>query len=180
MADEEKPGVEEKKPSLIKKLMLPLVLSLAVTGGTLGALSFLGIVQLGGEPEMAAAVAGEEGAAAATPMAGSEAGKPAFFFTFYPDMLVNLASGSQTHYLKLKIDVMARDEDVVAAVEQFHPIMRNNLIKIFQEVDYEIVASPQGIEALQKIAAEEVTRVLKKYHGPSEIEGVYFTSFVVQ
>ncbi|MFK8029922.1 MAG: flagellar basal body-associated protein FliL [Gammaproteobacteria bacterium] len=180
MADAEKTDGEEKKPSLMKKLMLPVVMSLVVAGIAIGALHYFGVIKLGGEPEMAATAEGEEGAEGDMEPEGSKAGMPAFFFSFYPDMLVTMSSGSSTHYLKLKIDVMARDEELVAAVEQFHPIMRNNLIKLFQEVTYELASSPEGLETLQAMAAEEVKRVLKKYHGPSDIEGVYFTSFVVQ
>ncbi len=179
MADEEtKDGGEEKKPSMIKKLMLPVVMSLVVAGGAIGALNFFGIISIGAKPEMVESMEEEEGAE--SEMVGAKAGMPAFFFTLYPDMLVALTKNGKSRYLKLSIQVMSREEDVVAGVEQYHPIIRNNLLKLFQEVEFDLVASPQGIEALQEIAAVEVKRVLKQYHGPSAIEGVYFTSFVVQ
>ena len=184
MADEETTdGGEEPKPSMIKKLMMPLVLSFVTAGIAIGALNFFGVISFGDKAEVAEGMEGEEGAEGADDkeaMVGSKAGMPAFFFTLYPDMLVALTNNGKSRYLKLTIQVMSREEEVVAGVEQYHPIIRNNLLKLFQEVDFDLVASPQGIEALQGIAAEEIERVLKQYHGPSAVEGVYFTSFVVQ
>ncbi|MEM7081986.1 MAG: flagellar basal body-associated FliL family protein [Pseudomonadota bacterium] len=186
MAEEEASAGEEAKPSLIKRLMLPVILSLVVAGAAVGGLSFFGIISFGPPPadamaEEGGASEGSEGADGGDDMGdGAAAGSPAFFFSFYPDMLVTLGRGEGSHYLKLKIDVMARDEEVIKGVEQFHPILRNNLIKLFQEVDYATVAGSEGVETLQTIAFDEITRVLKQYHGSNQIEGVYFTSFVVQ
>ncbi len=181
MADDEtKDGGEEQKPSMIKKLMMPLVLSLVTAGIAIGALNFFGVISIGGKAEMAEGMEGEEGADGEEAVASGKAGMPAFFFKLYPDMLVALTNNGKSRYLKLTIEVMSREETVVEGVEQYHPIIRNNLLKLFQEVDFDLVSSPQGVEALQEIAAEEIERVLKQYHGPNAIEGVYFTSFVVQ
>ncbi len=172
-------GTEEKKPSLIKKLMMPLVLSLVVSGGAIGALSFMGIISIG-QPPQAAAVEGEEGEEGVAAASDMEAGSPAFFFTFYPDFLVNLDANGKSHYLKVSIDVMSRDEEVIAGMELYHSILRNNILMLFKEIDYNTVNSNEGVESMQAMASEEIRRVLKKYHGNNSIEGVYFTSFVVQ
>ena len=183
MAEESTEEVtEETKPSAIKKFMLPAIVALVMTGGTIGALQAFGIISFGSSsPETAEA--GEEG----TEVADSEeapspesAGTPAFFFSFYPDMLVNFTADGQPHYLKLSLDVMSRDEDVIKGVEEYHSIMRNNLLMLFQKVQFETVRSDEGIAEMQELALTEIKRVLKQYHGENDVEGVYFTSFVVQ
>jgi len=184
MAKDETKDGEEQKPSMIKKMMIPLVVLLVGGGGGVFALDFFGIISLKGEKEETAqSMEGEASAGSAessSGMGGSKAGMPAFFFTLYPDMLVALTKDGRSRYLKLTIEVMSRDQTVVAGVEQYHPIIRNNLLKLFQEVEFDLLSSPEGVEALQTIAHEEIERVLQEYHGPSALEGVYFTSFVVQ
>lgn len=180
MAEEQgKEGAEEQKPSLIKKLMLPIVLSLVVSGGVIGALKIFGVISIGG-PAVTGEVDGEEPADEAMTVSDKDAGSPAFFFTFYPDFLVNLDANGKSHYLKVSIDVMSRDEDVIAGMELYHSILRNNILMLFKDVSYDTVNSNEGVVSMQAMASEEIRRVLKKYHGKNSIEGVYFTSFVVQ
>lgn len=176
MADDDAKDGEEKKPSMIKSLLVPLVTSLIAAGATVGGLGFMGVVNFGEQPPVAEAGAMEGGENGGEMAAGS----PAFFFTFYPDMLIRLPAGKKSHYLKLSVEVMSRQEEVVTGIEQYQPIIRNNLLKMFQEVDHSIVMGPNGVEELQIMAAEEIREVLKKYHGNDSIEGVYFSSFVVQ
>lgn len=176
---ENEAAAEAPKKSLIKKLLLPVLLIGITAGGTVGGLMFTGM--LGGESAPAAAVDGEavpEGDAPPAPAA--DAGGPAFFFTLYPDLLVNFTADGQPHFLKVTIDVMAREEDVIKGVEEYHSIVRNNLLRAFQQVEFETVESQQGIDSMRALALEEIEKVLATYHGSSDIEGVYFTSFVVQ
>ena len=189
MADEEQNTEAEteteptKKPSLIKKLMMPLAVGVVVAGVAIGALSFLGVISFGSGEAMEVAADGEESADGESieAMASPEsAGSPAFFFSFYPDMLVNFTVDGNPHYLKVSIDVMSRDEEAIKGVEEYHSIMRNNLLKIFQTVEFATVGGKNGIDSLQVIARDEIRRVLTKYHGTNDVEGVYFTSFVVQ
>ena len=175
---------EAPKPSAIKKLMLPVVVALVMTGGTIGALQAFGVISFGSGEAPSAAAEGEgaegEGAEGDDAPSPESAGKPAYFFSFYPDMLVNFTADGQPHYLKLSIDVMSRNEDVIKGVEEYHSIMRNNLLMLFQKVQFDTVRSDEGIAEMQKLALDEIKRVLKQYHGENDVEGVYFTSFVVQ
>jgi len=172
---------EVQKTSAIKKIMVPIAIGLVMTGIALGALHFLGLISIGGEAQSQTGDAAVEEAAEDDEMASPDtAGSAAFFFSFYPDMLVNFTSDGRAHYLKVSIDVMSRDEDAIKGVEEYHSIMRNNILKLFQQVQYETVKGTEGMESMQEIALQEVKRVLKQYHGNNNVEGVYFTSFVVQ
>ena len=168
---------QEQKASPIKKMLVPALASLVVLGVALGALNFFGIISFGEQAPPAEVVEEAEGEETPSP---ESAGSPAYFFSFYPDMLVNFTADGRAHFLKVKIDDMSRDEDAIKGVEEYHSIMRNNLLMLFQQVKFETVNSQQGISEMQALALAEIKRVLKQYHGENDVEGVYFTSFVVQ
>lgn len=183
MAEESKDEAQEPvKASPVKKLLVPVAVAVVMTGGALGALQAFGIISFGAAPAATAKVdaGGTEGAEGENAPSPESAGKPAYFFSFYPDMLVNFTADGQPHYLKLSIDVMSRNEDVIKGVEEYHAIMRNNLLMLFQKVQFETVRSDEGIAEMQQLALDEIKHVLKQYHGENDVEGVYFTSFVVQ
>lgn len=167
----------QTSPSLVKKLMIPLILAIVSSGATFAGLKFSGLL---GQPAAPTAVegAGEDGTASA--VAGQSVGKPAYFFTLYPDMLVNFTSDGRPAFLKLAIDVMSHDEKVIEAVEEYQAIVRNNLLAAFQEVDFDSSNRQQSIEQMRALALAEIRQVLANYHGNADVEGVYFTSFVVQ
>lgn len=171
-------GQEEAKPSLIKKLALPLIMAVVASGGTFGALKFTGKLD---PPPPEAAEGMETGAPAPVPMTGaSHVGKPAFFFTLHPDLLVNFNADGRPAYLKLAVDIMSHDEEVIKGVEEFQAIIRNNLLSAFQAVNFDTVKRQESIEAMRELALQETRGVLAQYYGSQDVEGVYFTSFVVQ
>ena len=167
----------ETKPSLVKKLMIPLILAIVSSGATFAGLKFSGLLD---KPATAAPAEGTAEDGTAPPAPGQHAGKPAFFFTLYPDMLVNFTADGRPAFLKLKIDVMSHDEKVIEAVEEFQAIVRNNLLSAFQEVDFDTSNRQQSIQEMRDLALAETRAVLANYHGNADVEGVYFTSFVVQ
>jgi len=179
MADDaETEDQDAKKPSLIKKLMIPVLLVAVSAGGTFGGLKFSGMLA---EPEPKEAE-GEmaEGEESEEMAANSQVGKPAFFFTLYPDLLVNFQADGRSAYLKLAIDVMSHDEEVIQGVEAYQAIVRNNLLSAFQNINFNTAERQAGIESMRTLAMEEIKTVLTQYHGKSAVEGVYFTSFVLQ
>lgn len=161
--------------SSTKKLILAVVATLVIFGAVLGILNFMGIFSFGQPvPASTEPVEGEEQVEAIV------TDGPPLFFTLYPDMLVNFTVDGKAHFLKVSIDVMSRNEVAIKGVEEYHPVMRNNILKLFQQVDYKTVHGPTGMESMQAIALEEIKRILKSYSVNNEIEGVFFTSFVVQ
>lgn len=177
MAETDKDATAEapEKPSLVKKLLLPAVLVVVAVGGTVAGLKFSGLL---GAP--AAAPAPDAADVEPSDAPDKDAGSPAFFYTLYPDMLVNFTADGQPRYLKVSIDVMSRDEDAIKGVEEYHAIVRNNLLSLFQKIEFDTVSGEDGMQAMREAALKEVKSVLNKYHGNNDVEGVYFTSFVVQ
>ncbi len=184
MADEPVTEDQEEqpaKPSLVKKLALPLVLVAVSSAATFGGLKFSGMLDASPPAEIAEGEAGEDGEEGEDMDAPSAmAGQPAFFYKIYPDMLVNFMSDGRPAFLKLQIEVMAHDEEVIQGVELYQAIVRNNLLAAFAQINFDSAQHQQSITSMRELAHAEIKAVLKQYHGNSKIEGVYFTSFVVQ
>lgn len=181
MADKEPVEETEAKPSLIKKLLVPVVLVAISSGGTFAGLKFSGMLDPAPMADASDADSDEDEYEDDDEGGGKKhVGKPAHFFTLYPDLLVNFSADGRSAFLKVSIDVMAEDEAVIAGVEQFQAIIRNNLLAAFQSVEFDSSKRAESIAAMRDMATKEVRMVLKNYHGSSKIEGVYFTSFVVQ
>ena len=153
------------KPSLVKKLLLPLIGALGLTGAALGGLHFAGIINFGG-PEESTAVAAEgaegETDAAGGPAMTAKAGEPAYFFTLHPDLLVNFTADGDPHYLKVGVDIMARDEDVIKGVEEYQSVLRNNLLMKFQQVEFNSLKRAEGMADMQALALAEIKSVMKR------------------
>lgn len=88
-------------------------------------------------------------------------------------------------FLQATVEVMARDEDSIKAVQLHMPVIRNNLLNTLSDKSLVDLTSRDGKEALRKDCLAEVQRILKA-NPPKEknkkihVEDLYFTSFVVQ
>jgi len=97
-----------------------------------------------------------------------------------PPLVVNFAAGGQLRYLQVSVEVMARDARAISAVDRHAPAVRNALITLFSERDYEALLTRAGKEALRLEALEVVRAELAMLTGEPLAEDVYFTSFVMQ
>jgi flagellar FliL protein len=118
---------------------------------------------------VAAASHGEEGGA----------GKPALYYAIDPPLVVNFEDGSAVRFLQISMEVMARDQKVIDGVQKNSPIIRNNLLLLMSNRNYQSLMSREGKEKLRLEALAEVRAVQKKENGP-DIDDLLFTSFVVQ
>jgi flagellar FliL protein len=112
---------------------------------------------------------------------GSEAapGAPAIYFAIDPPLVVNFEEGSAVRFLQITMEVMARDQKAIDSVQKNVPLIRNNLLLLMSNRNYEELMSREGKEKLRQEALTEIRSVQKKEGGPP-IEDLLFTSFVVQ
>lgn len=75
---------------------------------------------------------------------------------------------------------MSRDSAALDAVRLHMPIIRHNLINLFNAQLLLVFEDPTGIEQLRQLATEEVQLVLRNEIGRDGIEEVLFTTFVMQ
>lgn len=100
-----------------------------------------------------------------------------------PAFVVNLADDDGSRYLQVEVQVMAKNQSAIDAVELHMPVIRNQLLLLFSNRKVEELRSREAREELQKQALEEIRKILKEQAGKSgknSIEALYFTSFVTQ
>ena len=171
MADE---ATEEEAPKGGKgKIIIIAVGAIAL----LAAGVFLGpMVQgmLGGEPE-AVAVEGEAEAVA------EPAGKDAIYHGIHPPLLINfMDERGKGRFLQISLELLTRDEAVVEAIKTHAPVIRNNLIIIYGDVQYGDVSTRDGKARMLEMALEEINKILVEQTGKGGVEAVFFTNLVVQ
>jgi len=110
---------------------------------------------------------------------GHGAGKPSVYFTIDPPLVVNFEDGSAVRFLQITMEVMAHDEKAIESVQRNIPLIRNNLLLLMSNRNYQSMMSREGKEKLRQEALAEVRAVQKKEGGP-DVDDVLFTSFVVQ
>ena len=178
----------EKKSSGLIKILLILIGGLILVGGSIGATLFLtGALNksAGGEEHAAAAPAhgsaetpahgGANIAAAPIPLRG-----PPIYLPIDPAFVVNFEDQGMLRYLQVGLTVMARNQQIIDAVTQSMPQIRNDLILLFSNQKMEVLNSLNGKEKLRMQALAQIQGILSREIGIPGIEAVYFTVFVLQ
>jgi flagellar protein FliL len=151
-----------------KKLLIIVAAAVVVLGGGAGAW-----FAFGGK--------GEEGKKGEAKEAEHVAKLPPQFVTLDPPFVVNFGPGSSVRFLQIAAQLMTRDPHMLEMLEHNTPIIRNDLLLLFGNKQPEEVSTNEGKEALRAAALEAVRKIIAAEGGkPEELEGVYFTSFVMQ
>lgn len=156
--------------SMVVVIALVLSVVLLLAGGTVGVLFATGV--LGGSPD---ATAPETAEAPEEPPPA-----PPVYLPLEPAIVVNLRGEGATSYLQAGIEVMARGEETIGAVQEHMPVVRNNLLLLLGSQTYKDIDDREGKERLRQRALEEVNKVLAEQGIEKQVEAVYFTSFVLQ
>src|ERR1700737_4488636 len=105
---------------------------------------------------VAAAAHGEEGGA----------GKATVYYAIDPPLVVNFEDGSAVRFLQITMEVMAHDEKAIDSVQKNIPMIRNNLLLLMSNRNYQSMMSREGKEKLRQEALTEIRAVQKKLGGP--------------
>ena len=105
--------------------------------------------------------------------------KPAMFYPIDPPMVVNFEDGSAVRFLQISIEIMGKDQKALDSVQKNMPLIRNNLLLLMSNRDYQSLMSREGKDKLRQEALAEI-RAVQKRQGGDDVEDVLFTSFVVQ
>jgi flagellar FliL protein len=82
-------------------------------------------------------------------------------------------------FLQITMEVMAHDAKVIESVQKNLPLIRNNLLLLMSNRNYQSMMSREGKESLRKEALTEVNNV-QKQQGGEAVDDLLFTTFVVQ
>lgn len=111
---------------------------------------------------------------------GEEQRPQPIYYEMSPAFVVNVEAERRVRYLQVKVEVMARDQAVIDAVDRHIPQIRNELLLLFSDIEYDKVQTREGRETLQQATLEQIVSVLEAEEEPAEVEAVYFTNFVMQ
>lgn len=152
------------------KMKWIIIAAVLLLGGGAGAFYFM---QHG-------ARSGKEGAAKAEPQEAAPKAAPQYF-KFEPAFVVNFGEPGNTRFLQVTVEAMSRDPKVVEAVKASEPVIRNDLVLLFSSQKYEELMTAEGKEGLRKKALDSIRKAIAAEGAkPETLEGVYFTSFVIQ
>jgi len=107
------------------------------------------------------------------------AGKTTVYYAIDPPLVVNFEDGSVVRFLQITMEVMAHEQKAVDSVQKNIPLIRNNLLLLMSNRNYQSMMSREGKEKLRQEALAEVRAVQKK-EGSPDVDDLLFTSFVVQ
>ncbi|MEQ9394074.1 flagellar basal body-associated FliL family protein [Haliea sp.] len=157
-------------PGIGKLLLISLLVSLVMSAGVGAGVYFLL------KSDIAPQQQDESGEA---PVAKQKPAGPPIYYRLEDSFIVNLSTQA-TRFLQVTVELMARDQKVITAVEKHRPLLRNNLLLLFSAQTLESIATLEGKEALRAEALAEVQAVLESEGEPAAVEDLYFTSLVVQ
>ena len=158
-------------------ILVAVVVLIVLAGGTTAALYFGGVIG-----HSAPAAEGDQATEqpAAEDKAKEETKAPPKYLALDPPLVVNFERQGGVGFLQVTMQVMARKQDALDAVQDNMPMIRNNLLLLLGSQTFETVSTRAGKEKLREEAKEEVNKVLAKVGAADQIEAVYFTGFVMQ
>ena len=93
---------------------------------------------------------------------------------------MNFSDGKQIRYLQVSIVAMSHDPQAIEGLKTHMPVVRNNLILLLSNLNFETLNSVAGKKKLQQEALAEIQNIMKEKTGKPGIEEIYFTGFVMQ
>src|SRR5258708_1175972 len=72
---------------------------------------------------------------------GHGPGKPSVYYAIDPPLVVNFEDGSAVRFLQITMEVMAHDEKAIDSVQRNIPLIRNNLLLLMSNRNYQSMMS---------------------------------------
>lgn len=94
---------------------------------------------------------------------------------------ITYKNNPEVKIIQVSISVMVSEPAILEAVKKHKPMIRNNLLLLLSAQDPVALKTVEGKEALQAKIKAEIDAIIKKQIKEKDaIEGVYFTSFIMQ
>ena len=98
-----------------------------------------------------------------------------------PPFVVNFTHRGTLRYLQVSLEVMYGNQTAIDKVSQRMPAIRNALILLFSDQDYETLSTLEGKENLRHSILLAVNDVIEyEAEGTEDLGEVYITNFVMQ
>lgn len=177
--EEEVTEVPRKKGKGVLKWVLIGLGAVVLVGASVGASIYVVTTML--HSEIASQDAPKDGAKKAKDgKKESKEPKDAIYYKMDPPFVVNFQGPAGNRFLQVTIELMTYEQDVIPAIEQHMPVLRNNIVFLLSSVNLDEISTLEGKQKLRQDTLQEVRKVLKDKIGKPGVEEVYFTSIVMQ
>ena len=89
-------------------------------------------------------------------------------------------SDEKARYLQIKVALKSSDQAILTSAENNLPMIQDALRTLFAEQDMQTIKSLDGRNTLQQKAFERIKAIFEEETGNSNLEAVYFTTFLWQ
>jgi len=89
-------------------------------------------------------------------------------------------SDEEARYLQIKVALKSSDQTILSSADSNLPMIQDTLRILFAEQDMQTVKSIEGRSQLQQKAYERIKAIFEEETGNSNLEAVYFTTFLWQ
>jgi flagellar FliL protein len=102
------------------------------------------------------------------------------YFELSPPFVVNLQTNERRmRFLQVRIQILGTPK-AIEEVQTHNAPLRDIIITLLSEQTRESINTPKKKKALQDKIQAEAEKILKDLTGKKQIEGLYFTNFVIQ
>jgi flagellar FliL protein len=103
-----------------------------------------------------------------------------FYYEMGKPLTVNFPKGSSIQLAQIALAFRVSGEETLEALKKHEPMIRNNLLMLISAQQAENLITREEKEKLRTAMLNEVTSILKKMAGKSQVKALFFTSFVMQ
>lgn len=104
----------------------------------------------------------------------------AIYLALKPEFIINYNTGARQRFLQTEITVLARDQLAVDAITQHMPLIRNNIIEMLSQKNYDELRTDEGRQQLAEDLSITIQDTLLEIIGRPGIERILYRSFVMQ
>ncbi len=95
-------------------------------------------------------------------------------------VVLSIQGRRQNHFLMLELAVETRHPERIANINDYMPVVRNSMIRLFSNKSYEDIQQDGAIEKLQNEVKLAILTAFEKTDILHGIDDVFLTKFVVQ
>lgn len=105
---------------------------------------------------------------------------PVQYVIMKPEFVVSFQTGTRQRFLQVSIEIMTRNPVVIEALKLHDPLLRNEIIRIISEQNFDHLRTAEGRVELQQKLLEHVAMLVKRESAAEGVEAVLFTNYVMQ
>lgn len=174
MADKEETEVEVQGGGKKKLLIIIAVALVLLIGGGVAAWLLLG------SDDEAAETAEGAGSAKTEEVVEEEPLGDPIYHEMAPAFVVNLAPGGRAKMAQVGVQVMTRKQAVVDLLTKHDPMLRHHVFNLLSSQPADDLYSREGREKLQADIKAMLEEQMEKLGLKEELDGIYFSQFVLQ